>query len=205
MERALNSIAVLIQSVIHDSQEYMAVERKNSTEVKSLAENQAEEQIRFLKEQNAQLARLLHHEKSKSERMKNDLVERVSGLLDDFVTERDRSLEDAFTKMKQENGRVESSLNGFTEEYSRKADEVVMRNQELSTSLEKKGEQCKRLRDGAYKVILGCLAFCTTINRLRSPSAVSATQSSKVCQVCRTLSQHPYQRTPRRLRDKLTR
>ncbi len=164
----------------------MAVERKNSTEVKSLAENQAEEQIRFLKEQNAQLARL-------------------SGLLDDFVTERDRSLEDAFTKMKQENGRVESSLNGFTEEYSRKADEVVMRNQELSTSLEKKGEQCKRLRDGAYKVILGCLAFCTTINRLRSPSAVSATQSSKVCQVCRTLSQHPYQRTPRRLRDKLTR
>jgi kinesin family member 11 len=205
VERALNSIAVLIQSVIHDSQEYMAVERKNGTEVKSLAESQAEEQIRFLKEQNAQLACLLHHEKLKSERMKNDLVERVSGLLDDFVAERDRSLEDAFTKIKQENGRVESSLNGFTEEYSRKADEVMMRNQELSTSLEKKGEQCKRLRDGAYKVILGCLAFCTTINRLCSPSAVSATQSSKVCQVCRTLSQHPYRRTPRRLHGKLTR
>ncbi|KAF8503536.1 kinesin-domain-containing protein [Russula emetica] len=151
VEKALNSIAVLIQSVIHDSQEYMTVERKHSTEVKSLAESQAEEQIRHLEEQNAQLTRLLQHEKLKSERMKNDLVERVSGLLGEFVAERDRSLEDAFTKIKQENGRVESSLNGFTEEYSRKADEVMTRNQELSTSLEKKGEQCKRLRDGAYK------------------------------------------------------
>jgi hypothetical protein len=85
--------------------------------------------------------------------MKNELVERVSGLFDEFVTERDRSLEEAFVKMKQENGRVEVALNGFTEEYSRKADEVMTRGQELSTSLEKKGEQCKRLRDGAIKVI----------------------------------------------------
>jgi kinesin family member 11 len=159
VEKALNSIAVLIQSVIHDSQEYMTVERKHSTELKSLAESQAEEQIRHLKEQNAQLTRLLQYEKSKSERMKNDLVDRVSGLLNEFVTERDRSLEDAFTKIKQENGRVESSLNDFTEDYSRKADEVTTRNQELSTSLEKKGEQCKRLRDGAYKVILVCLTL----------------------------------------------
>jgi kinesin family protein 11 len=159
VEKALNSIAVLIQSVIHDSQEYMTVERNHSTDVKSLAESQAEEQIRYLKEQNAQLTRLLQHEKLKSERMKNDLVERVSGLLNEFVAERDRSLEDTFTKIKQDNGRVESSLNGFTEEYSRRADEVMTRNQELSTSLEKKGEQCKRLRDGAYKVILGLSHF----------------------------------------------
>lgn len=135
------------------------MERKHSTEVKSLAESQAEEQIRYLKEQNAQLTRLLQHEKLKSGRMKSDLVERVSGLFNEFVTERDRSLEDAFTKIKQENGRVENSLNGLTEEYSRKADEVMTRNQELSTSLEKRGEQSKRLRDGAYKVILGCLTF----------------------------------------------
>jgi kinesin family protein 11 len=154
VEKALNSIAVLIQSVIHDSQEYISAERKHSIEVRSLAESQAEEQIRYLKEQNAQLTRMLQYEKSKSERMKKDLVERVSGLFNDFVTERDRSLEEAFTKIKQENGQVESTLNGFTEEYSRKADEVMTRNQELSTFLEKKGEQCKRLRDGAIKVIL---------------------------------------------------
>ena len=137
----------------------MTVERKHSTEIKSLAESQAEVQIRYLKEQNAQLTRLLQHEKLKSERMKNDLVERVSGLVNEFAAERDRSLEDAFSKMKQENSRVESNLNGFTEEYSRKADEIMTRNQELSTSLEKKGEQCKRLRDGAFKVILGWLTF----------------------------------------------
>ena len=153
VEKALNSIAVLIQSVIHETQEYMTVERKHSAEAKLIAESRAEEQIRHLTEQNAQLTRLLQHEKSKSERMKNDLVERVSGLLNEFVAERDKSLEEAFTRIKQENGQVESTLNGFTEEYSRRADDVVKRNQELGNSLEKKGEQCKRLRDGAFKVI----------------------------------------------------
>jgi kinesin family member 11 len=131
------------------------VERKHHTEVQSLAESQAEEQIRCLKEQNAQLTRLLQYEKLKSERMKNDLVERVSVLLDDFVSERDRSLEEAFTKIKQQNSQVENTLDGFAEQYARKADDVLTRNQELSTVLEKKGEQCKRLRDGAHKVTLG--------------------------------------------------
>jgi kinesin family protein 11 len=130
------------------------VERKHSTEVRSLAERQAEEQIRYLKEQNAQLTRLLQYEKSKSERMKNDLVERVSGIFNEFVTERDRSLEEAFNRIKQENGQVESTLNDYTEEYSQRTDEVMTRSQELNTSLEKRGEQCKRLRDGAIKVIL---------------------------------------------------
>jgi len=135
------------------------VERKHSTEVRSLAESQAEEQIRYLKEQNAQLTRLLQYEKSKSERMKNDLVERVSGLFNEFVTERDKSLEETFTKIKQENGQMEGALNDFTDGYSQKADEVMARSQELSTVLEKKGEQCKRLRDGAIKVISVILPF----------------------------------------------
>jgi kinesin family member 11 len=133
------------------------VERKHSAEAKLVAESQAEEQIRHLKEQNAQLTRLLQHERLKSERMKNDIVERVSGLLNEFVAERDKSLEEVFTKIQQENGQVESTLNGFTEEYSRKAGDITMRNQELSASLEKKGEQCKRLRDGAVKVVLASL------------------------------------------------
>jgi len=130
--------------------------------------------------------------------MKNELVERVSGLFDEFVTERDRSLEDAFVKMKQENGRVEVTLNGFTEEYSRKADEVMTRGQELSASLEKKGEQCKRLRDGAIKVILVISPLCSAIDNLLSPLAASVTRSWKVCQICRTLLRRHYQRTPPR-------
>ncbi|KAH9981274.1 P-loop containing nucleoside triphosphate hydrolase protein [Lactifluus volemus] len=133
IEKALNSMAVLIQSVIHETQEYMA--------------------IRHLKEQNAQLVRLLQQEKSKSERMKNDLVQRVSGLLNEFVAERDKSLEGAVARIKQENSQMESTLNDVTEQYSRKADDMLMRNQELGASFEKKGEQCKRLRDGAFKSV----------------------------------------------------
>jgi len=130
--------------------------------------------------------------------MKNQLVERVSGLFDEFVTERDRSLEEAFVKIKQENGRVEVTLNDFTDAYSRKADEVMTLGQELSTSLETKGEQCKRLRDGAIKVISVISPFCSAIDNLLSPLAALATRSWKVCQICRISLQRHYQRTPPR-------
>lgn len=131
----------------------MAAERERHVEAKSIAESQAEEQIRRLKDQNAQLTRLLQHEKLKSERMKNELVERVSGLLNEYVADRDKNLEEAVVAIKEENSQAESMLNGFTDEYSRKVDDVMKRNQELCTLIEKNGDQCKRLRDGAVKVM----------------------------------------------------
>jgi kinesin family protein 11 len=131
----------------------MAAERERNAEAKSMAENQAEEQIRRLKDQNAQLTRLLQHEKLKSERMKNELVERVSGLLNEYVADRDKSLEETVVAIKEKNSQAEGMLNGFTDEYSRKVDDVMKRNQELCTLIEKKGDQCKRLRDGAVKVM----------------------------------------------------
>ncbi len=130
----------------------MAAERERNAEAKLIAESQADEQIRHLKDQNAQLTRLLQHEKLKSERMKNELVERVSGLLNEYVADRDKSLEEAVVAIKEENAQAESMLNGFTDEYSRKVGDGMKRNQELSTLIEKKGDQCKRLRDGAFKV-----------------------------------------------------
>lgn len=131
----------------------MAAERERNAEAKSIAENQAEEQIRRLKDQNAQLTRLLQHEKLKSERMKNELVERVSGLLNEYVSDRHKTLEEAVIAIKEENSQAESTLNGFTDDYSRKVDDVTKQNQELCTFIEKKGDQCKRLRDGAAKVM----------------------------------------------------
>lgn len=131
----------------------MAAERERNAEAKSIAESQAEEQIRRLKDQNAQLTRLLQHEKLKSERMKNELVERVSGLLNEYVADRDKSLEEAVVAITEENSQAESTLNGLTDEYSRQVDDVMKRNQELCTLIEKKGDQCKRLRDGAVKVL----------------------------------------------------
>lgn len=131
----------------------MTAERERNAEAKSIAESQAEEQIRRLKDQNAQLTRLLQHEKLKSERMKNEMVERVSGLLNEYVADRDKSLEEAVVAIKEENSQAEAMLNGFTDEYSRTVDDVMKRDQELSTLIEKKGDQCKRLRDGAFKVM----------------------------------------------------
>ncbi|KAI9446436.1 kinesin-domain-containing protein [Lactarius indigo] len=164
VEKALDSIAVLVQSVIQETQKYMAAERERNAEAKSLAESQAEEQIRHLKDQNAQLTRLLQHEKLKSERMKNELVERVSGLLNEYVADRDKSLEEAVVAIKEENAQAES----------------------LSTLIEKKGDQCKRLRDGAFKS-LGSVNNTTLDGVSNIQSLVSTSLSTYSADVTRQI------------------
>ncbi|KAH9063416.1 kinesin-domain-containing protein [Lactarius vividus] len=186
VEKTLDSIAVLVQSVIQETQKYMAAERQRNAEAKSIAENQTEEQIRHLKDQNAQLTRLLQHEKLKSERMKNELVERVSGLLNEYVADRDKSLEDAVVAIKEENIQAENMLNGFSDEYSRKVDDVMTRNQELSALVEKKGDQCKRLRDGAFKS-LGSVSNTTLDGVSNIQSLVSTSLSTYSADVTRQI------------------
>ncbi len=131
----------------------MAAERQRTAEAKSTAESQAKEQIHHLKDQNVQLTRLLQHEKLKSERMKNELIQRVSDLLNEYVADRDKNLEEAVVEIKEKNAHAETTLNEFTDDYSRKVDDVMKWNQELCTLIEKKGDHCKRLRDGAVKVM----------------------------------------------------
>ncbi|KAH9079433.1 kinesin-domain-containing protein [Lactarius deliciosus] len=163
VEKALDSIAVLVQSVIQETQKYMAAERERNAEAKLIAENQAEEQIRHLKDQNAQLTRLLQHEKLK-----------------------DKSLEEAVVAIKEENTQAENTLNGFTDEYSRKVDDVMMRNQELSALIEKKGDQCKRLRDGAFKS-LGSVSNTTLDGVSNIQSLVTTSLSTYSADVTRQI------------------
>lgn len=186
VEKALDSIAVLVQSLTQETQKHMAAERERNAEAKSMAKNQAEEQIRRLKDQNAQLTRLLQHEKLKSERMKNELVERVSGLLNEYVADRDKSLEETVVAIKEKNSQAEGMLNGFTDEYSRKVDDVMKRNQELCTLIEKKGDQCKRLRDGAVKS-LGSVSNITLEGVSSMQNLVSTSLSTYSAEITRQI------------------
>jgi kinesin family member 11 len=152
MDKAVKTMSMLVDTVIREAQEHIDRERKCIVEAKTLADTAASDEIARLKDQNSYLAQLLQTERAKSERAKDELIKRISGLLGDFVSERDRSLRESFADVSEGNEKTQSVLTDFNEEHAQRVDGVVSRGQEWSVGLEKKAGENKRLRDGSLKV-----------------------------------------------------
>ncbi|TFY60095.1 hypothetical protein EVG20_g7553, partial [Dentipellis fragilis] len=178
VEKILRSMANLVEGIIREAQQHVKVENKLVLEAKAVAETAANEEIRRLQDQNAYLIRLLQSEKAKSERAKDELIKRISGLLGDFVTERDRSLREAVSDIKDSNEKAEGAMAHFADEHLQKVDSAVTKGQEWNMTLEKKGGENKRMRDGALK------SLTTANNTIKDglstmQSSISASLSSQ--------------------------
>ncbi|THH16360.1 hypothetical protein EW146_g4276 [Bondarzewia mesenterica] len=137
VDKALKSMGALVETVIREALEHIEVERKSMLEAKALADTATNNEIHRLQEQN------------------DDLIKRISGLLGDFVTERDRSLREAFMDVTDSNEKGERAMASFVDQHVSKVEGVVVRGHEWSVGLEKKGGENKRLRDGALKSLGG--------------------------------------------------
>ncbi|TFY82626.1 hypothetical protein EWM64_g1392 [Hericium alpestre] len=153
VEKMVRSTGSLVEAIIQEAQQHIEAERKTILEAKAVADQATNEEIRRLQDQNVYLVRLLQNEKAKSDRAKDDLIKRISGLLGDFVTDRDRSLREAITDVKESNEKAEGSLAHLADEHLQRVETSVTRGQEWSMNLDKKGGENKRLRDGALKTL----------------------------------------------------
>ncbi|KAI0035071.1 kinesin motor domain-containing protein, partial [Vararia minispora EC-137] len=151
MDKAVKAMSLLVDGILREAQEHIDRECKSVLEAKALAEVAAKDEVRRLKEQNAHLARLLQAERTKSEKAKDDLIKRISGLLGDFVSDRDRSLREAFADISEGNEKAQGALASFETEHGQLVDGLTARGKDWSVGLEKKTGENKRLRDGSLK------------------------------------------------------
>ena len=108
------------------------------------------------------LVRLLESERVKSEKAKDQLISRISGLLGDFTTERDRSLRDSFEEMHNRNVIGEGEMEKCKSENGERITNVIRAGEDWGNSLTSRGGESKRLRDGAFKVRIVHFGSCTT-------------------------------------------
>lgn len=127
-------------------------ERQLLLEAKALSDGATSAEISRLQEQNALLVRLLESERVKSEKAKDQLISRISGLLGAFTAERDRSLRDAFEEMHDRNVIGESEMEKCGNENGERLVNVIRAGEDWGSSLARRGGEGKRLRDGAFKV-----------------------------------------------------
>lgn len=123
-------------------------------QAKVLAEAEEKQEITRLREQNALLTKLLESEKVRAEKAKDELIQRVSGLLGEFTSARDRSLREAVSYVQAGNEKAEKEVVLFGTKHSQVMEGLVARGNESAVSFEKRGAEGKRIRDGSLKVSL---------------------------------------------------
>lgn len=141
-----------MDAIIREAHAYVEAERTSALEAKSLVNSAASAEITRLQEQNALLTRLLEAEKTKGERAKDELLQRVSGLIGDFTAARDRSLREAMGVVQEGNREAAGSMQSFDSAHGKAIDGMVMRGSDVAMTLDKRGGESKRTRDGAFKV-----------------------------------------------------
>ena len=117
-----------------------------------MADSTSNAEVLRLQQQNALLTRLLESERTKAERAKEELIQRIAGLLGNFTTERDRSLREAFAEMTESNSSAEAGMVKLGKEQGQRLDAVVEKGMEWTTTLNKREGDLKRTRDGGFKV-----------------------------------------------------
>ena len=152
VEKAFKSVGSLLETIVHESQTYIQQERQLLVDAKALSDEVTSAEIGRLQEQNTLLARLLESERLKSDKAKDQLISRISGLLGDFTAERDRSLRVAFEEMHNRNVIGEGEMERCGNENGERIVNVIRAGEDWNSSLARRGGESKRLRDGAFKV-----------------------------------------------------
>ena len=102
--------------------------------------------------------KLLELERQKSEKAKDMLITRISGLLGEFMVERDRSLRETFEQMRNRNVVGEGEMEKCERENEERIVGIIRAGEDWTNSLVRRGAEGKRLRDGAIKVRLSFAA-----------------------------------------------
>ncbi|THH33841.1 hypothetical protein EUX98_g250 [Antrodiella citrinella] len=154
VEKTFKSLGSIAELLLQEAQDYIVAERKALLEAKALADSTSQGEIVRLQQQNALLVRLLESEKVKSERAKDELIRRISGLLGDFTTERDRSLKEAFSEMSDSNAAAEQGMVKLGKQQGQQLESVIANGTQWAGSLEKRRGELKRNRDGGLKHLM---------------------------------------------------
>ncbi|KAJ7176121.1 hypothetical protein C8R43DRAFT_851955, partial [Mycena crocata] len=153
VEKAVKAMGSLVENIVREACAFVEAERDSVVEAKLLAANAAASEMTRLRNQNDLLVRLLEDEKLKGEKAKDELLQRVSGMLGDFTRERDRGLREAVGIVQAGNVQAEEGMKVFNRKHGDIVETMETKGKEVERGVEKWGGDAKRTRDGALKML----------------------------------------------------
>ena len=152
LKEAILALYSLLDTTALDVQGFLKEERQALRAMKDLAETSTHEEVSHLKKQNEVLAQMLVDERKDAEAAKSDLIQRVSGLLGEFMQKRDESLRGSVENLQNSNVEAKSLL---ISTFGRQVDihqDAMQRNTNLDSGLGRSGAQAEEARDDATNV-----------------------------------------------------
>ncbi|CAK5277692.1 unnamed protein product [Mycena citricolor] len=179
-EKALRTMGNLVESMVQEMGSYIEAEREAVVEAKMISAGAATAEITRLRSQNAMLTRLLDEERLRGEKAKDDLLQRVSGLLGDFTKERDRGLREAVGAVQAENAKAEEGMLSFKRKHEEMANAMEGRGDDVAKKAEKWVVDGSRIKDAALKTLDASKAKLNTeLSSWQSDMSVSLDSYSK--------------------------
>ena len=152
LQEATLALYSLLDTTVLDVQGFLKEERQVLRAMKDLAETSTHEKVSHLKQQNEVLAQMLVNERKDAEMAKSDLIQRVSGLLGDFMQKRDESLRGSVESLQNSNMEAKALLISTFERQVDIHQDAMQRNTNLDSGLGRSGAQAEETREEATNV-----------------------------------------------------
>ncbi|GJJ12126.1 hypothetical protein Clacol_006367 [Clathrus columnatus] len=110
MNESVEALTRVFNSIISETKKHSQEEIELTMDLRRLVAENGNAEIQRLKSQNKILSRLLQSERTKAERARNDLVQRISTLLGEFVDDRDRDLREVVSEVQNSTSQSEMAL-----------------------------------------------------------------------------------------------
>jgi kinesin family protein 11 len=162
--KAVDTLQVALESIVRQAKTFVEEQRKLVAEIKEYANAQAQVEIARLKKQNQLLNQMVANERSKANAAKDDLVKRVTGLLDNFLQERDESLKVATKGLQRENDGMLKATEAEFVNHGKTYDTAEARIHAFDGVLQQNTRENKRKRDMISKV--GLMLFIPFVGSL---------------------------------------
>lgn len=163
LEESSTTLSSFIEKISQKIQVYLNTELSALDEIQALAKNLVAKEMSSLQRQNEILAKMLLEERKNGEKAKNDLLQRVSGLLGDFMQKRDDSLKESIGNLQRSNKEVEDLLNSTYVQQVSAHEDMVARTRKSGLYLDEVNDQVfdsKKLAEevgvihSCYRIIL---------------------------------------------------
>ena len=156
--KAVDSLQLALENIMKEARTFLQEQKQLIGELKDYANSQATAEIARLKKQNELLAQLVVTERNRANAAKDELVRRVTGLLDTFLQERDESLKAAARDLQKENDAQAKARSAESAEHGKTWDATETRFHSFDGILQQNVRDNKRKRDMISKVCRCCLS-----------------------------------------------
>ncbi|KIY43413.1 kinesin-domain-containing protein [Fistulina hepatica ATCC 64428] len=153
LETVFKNMAALFEGMVNDAMVYVEAERQSVLQVKSLAEKASGEEIARLTAQNEMLKEMVEQERVAGQKAKDELLQRVSGLIGDFVNERDQCLRNAVGQAVKSNRQAVADAKEFGTGHGKVMSSMEAHALSMDSIVQQRRVEGKRTWDAAMKDI----------------------------------------------------